>query len=137
MYQRILYTSQASPGVGLREAYDIIRTSHNRNSTAGLTGGLLFLDGYFIQVLEGGPYAIEQRYKSIAADKRHFDVQLRSDQMVDAPMFPGEWMALRSRDQVSSELLGSERYEIGMPVDRFDGDQLLSLVTDCFDEVPC
>ncbi len=132
MYQRILYTSRASSGVGIREAYDIIRTSHNRNSASGLTGGLLFLDGYFIQVLEGGPYAIEQRYKRIAADSRHFDVQLRSDEMVETTMFPGDWMALRSREEIDPGLLSEDHYEIGLPRERFSGERLLELVTDCF-----
>ncbi len=77
MFQRLLYVSRATDDVNLRDVYDIIRIAHNRNANNGLTGGLLFLDGYFLQVLEGSPYAVEERYSRILADPRHTDVSLR------------------------------------------------------------
>ena len=48
--------------------YDNIRVAHNRNSECNLTGALLFLDGYFVQVLEGEPLRVQERFAIIAAD---------------------------------------------------------------------
>lgn len=62
-----------APGV-----YDIIRVSHNRNSKHQLTGTLIFIDGYFLQVLEGHRHYLRERFAIIAADPRHTDVAHRT-----------------------------------------------------------
>lgn len=132
MYQRILYVSRATEHVSMKDVYDVIRVAHNRNSNAGLTGGLLFLDDHFIQVLEGGPFAITQRYKRIATDPRHQDIQLRLDERIDELMFPSDWMALRSHDDVDPAVLAHHGYVPGLPADQFSGQQILALMADCF-----
>lgn len=68
-----------------KSVYDIIRVSHNRNSKSGITGGLIFLDGYFLQILEGLPLAVGERFEHIKKDNRHIDILVRQDQ-VAAPI---------------------------------------------------
>ena len=131
MLRRILYTSRAADGVSMRDAYDIIRVSHNRNSRAGITGGLIFIDGHFVQLMEGLPAAVEERYARIAADARHRDVVLRQDALVETPAFPDEWMALRDGSKISPSVLARHGYRPGLPADRFDGDGVFNLLTDC------
>ena len=53
MLERITYVSRATPGLRREDVFGIIRTAHPANSLAGVTGGLVFLDGWFAQVLEG------------------------------------------------------------------------------------
>jgi hypothetical protein len=132
MYERLLYVSKASEGVGMREAYDIIRVSHNRNSTAGLTGGLMFIDGYFIQVLEGSPFALDERYNKIKQDLRHTEVTLRYRQTATGLLFPDDWMAIRDGASVGKFVLASFGYQPGFPEDRFDGELLLTFIRSCF-----
>jgi len=132
MFQRIIYTSCASEGVGLRDVYDIIRMSHNRNEKSGLTGCLLFLDGYFIQLLEGGPYAVEQRYARILTDHRHSQIEKRLDINTNSLLFADEWMALRDRSMVDPELLRNTVYSPGFPPERFNGEQILDFLVNCF-----
>lgn len=132
MIKQLLYSSKAAPGVELRDVCDIIRASHNRNSHAGLTGGLLFLDGYFYQLLEGLPDSVDQRYGRIANDPRHSHVELRMETLVSEPLFVDEWMALRDNSQVPFETLLRHHYEPGMPSSEFSGEQLLALLLDCF-----
>ncbi|WP_119353276.1 BLUF domain-containing protein [Azohydromonas sediminis] len=100
MFERLAYVSRAAPGVGARDAYDIVRTAHNRNSQLGLTGALVFVDGHFVQVLEGDAFHLRQRFAVIAADPRHTDVQVREHVAIDERLFPDEWMALRHGDEV-------------------------------------
>lgn len=131
MFQRILYTSQARSNVSIRDVYDIIRSSHNRNSDNGLTGGLLFLDGYFIQVLEGSPYALHERYQRIIADPRHDDITLRLKESSSELLFLNEWMALRSRDDIHPTIFQKHHYVPGMPDKHFNGGEILAFLIDC------
>ena len=55
MLERIVQVSRAAAGLRQEDVYDIIRTAHAANRLAGLSGGLIFLDGWFAQVLEGAP----------------------------------------------------------------------------------
>ncbi len=131
MIERIVYVSRAAAGIGPREAFDIVRTAHNRNRRLGLTGGLLLLDGWFVQVLEGEPHHVRERLARIAADPRHeaLDVRLRSSHAERA--FPSEWMALRLPEEIDPAVLARFGYVAGLPATRFDGERLLALVQAC------
>jgi len=132
MIRRILYSSLACDRLVTKDVFDIIRQSHNRNCKNGLTGGLLFLDGYFFQVLEGLPHAVQCRYKRIARDPRHTDLVVRQDVTTASPLFSNEWMALRDASQVDPQVLDRHGYMRGMPAEKFTGRQLLEFVLDCF-----
>jgi hypothetical protein len=134
MIDRIIYVSRAREGLGPHEAYDIIRTAHNRNSREDLTGALLFLDGWFLQVLEGERYLLERRYAAIAADSRHTALELRQRSSQPARSFPGEWMALRLDGQVSAALRERMGYEPGFPAARFDAERLIGFAAACVAE---
>ena len=131
MFEQLVYVSRAAPGIATRDAYDIIRISHNRNSQFGLTGGLLFIDGHFVQVLEGDGFRLRQRYAVIAADTRHTDVQLRHTHASAAPLFPGEWMALRSEGEISAAVKARFDYLPGLPATHFDGQRIVAFVLAC------
>lgn len=132
MFERILYTSRASDRMTMRNVYDIIRKAHNRNSDNGLTGGLLFLDGYFVQILEGSPYALEERYRKIISDPRHRDITLRLRETSPELLFPNDWMSLRSADAIDPAVFEAHGYRPGLPVESFSGHQILDFMIDCF-----
>lgn len=131
MQHRIVYVSRAAPGLSMRDCYDIIRVAHNRNSGLGLTGALLFLDDWFIQVLEGWSSAVHARYAVIARDPRHTAVELRFDGPVAERAFPEDWMALRGDADIPAALKQAHGYLPGLPADRFSPDQVLAFVRDC------
>ncbi len=135
MYERLAYVSRAAAHVGARDCYDIIRAAHNRNSQFGLTGGLLFLDGHFIQVLEGDRFRMQERFAVIAADPRHTDLGLRLRQRTDTLLFPGEWMALRSEAQIDPVLRERFGYRPGLPSAHFSGAQIVDFVLACCQRV--
>ena len=131
MYQRLVYVSQASPGVAARDTYDIIRVAVNRNSQLGLTGALLFLDGHFIQLLEGQPHQVEARFKRIAADARHSSLSLRQTLRTSELLFPADWMALRSEQQIAPGVKQAFAYQPGLPATQFDPDRIVSFLLAC------
>lgn len=135
MLERVVYVSQATTGVGLTDAYDIIRTAHNRNSEYGLTGALALVDGWFVQVLEGDAFHVRERYERISADPRHADVDLREQRPIDDVSFPGEWMALRSGAQIGPELREQFGYSPGFPAEQFDGERLHAFLLACWSSV--
>ena len=56
------------------EVNAILETSQRNNSTAGISGVLVFNNGVFGQVLEGPSEAVEDTFDRIQSDDRHFDV---------------------------------------------------------------
>ena len=96
MHEQLVYVSRAAPDIDAQSAYDIIRVSHNRNSKHGLTGALILMDGYFLQVLEGHRHPLRERFAIIAADPRHIDVNVRQSTAVSERIFPDEWRSAES-----------------------------------------
>jgi hypothetical protein len=133
MFERLVYVSEAAPGVGAHDAYDIIRIAHNRNSQAGLTGALVFIDGHFVQVLEGDSFHLRQRFAKIAADPRHVKVQVRECVAIADRIFPRDWMALRQGEGVPPDVRRSFGYEPGFPPSAFPPDRLIAFVRACCD----
>lgn len=131
MILRIAYVSRAAPGVVERDAFDIIRVAHNRNREHDLSGGLVFIDGYFAQVLEGLPWRVQERFERIARDARHVDVDLRLQARVRERLFEGEWMALRCAQEIDPALLRACGYAPGWPAGHFGGEPLVEFVRAC------
>jgi hypothetical protein len=134
MYQRLIYVSRALPSVSARDVYDIIRVAHNRNSQFGLGGGLLFLDGYFVQVLEGDDFRLRERFGVISADPRHTGLQLRQRSQVSERLFDNDWMALRLQHEIRPQRLQALGYQPGLPDAQFSADALVDFVKACCDD---
>jgi hypothetical protein len=76
MLVRLTYASRASDGISAETLTSILKTSRAHNLDVGVTGVLVFSDGIFLQVLEGGRDSVSALYNRIAQDKRHRDVVL-------------------------------------------------------------
>lgn len=126
--RRLVYVSRAAPGLGLADVYGIIRTAHAGNAPAGLSGALIFLDGWFVQLLEGRSPALEACFARIRRDPRHTQIGLRLRQQVHRPVLLGQPMALRTRACLDEDLLASFGYRPGFPVDGFPADVLVEFV---------
>lgn len=128
MLERIVYVSRAAPGLVREEVFAIIRSAHRFNAAAGVTGGMVELDGRFVQLLEGPPGPLAAIFARIAADRRHERLELRIRTAALTRLFPGQLMALRQRPHVSDGLLGSFGYSPGFPVADFPADVLCEFV---------
>src|ERR1700743_3762484 len=86
---KLLYVSNTRrdfPDDGLRA---VLATSRKNNAALGVTGLLLYIDGGFLQVLEGERAVLQALYAKIAKDPRHWDTKLLLDDA--GPRNFGSW----------------------------------------------
>lgn len=91
--QRLCYVSQivdTDANRGAVIARNIAERSAVSNASVGVTGALVFIDGHFIQVLEGQQGPIEQTFERICHDFRHRELKLVDFQTVPERRF-AEW----------------------------------------------
>ncbi len=69
---------------------EILRWSRDWNNDNGVTGALLFSDGYFAQILEGPAPVIKGLIGNIICDNRHRHLRLLECGLVPSRLF-GNW----------------------------------------------
>jgi hypothetical protein len=82
----------------------LIYSSAGRNELAGITGLLWIGKGWFAQVLEGSPHAIEATMKRIRVDHRHTDIDVIFDRDVASRQF-GSWSMKQAGDEEASAFM--------------------------------
>jgi hypothetical protein len=73
---RLLYLSQAKPGISDAQVQDILLASQRNNAANGITGVLVYGGGTFMQVLEGAELSVLRLYVKILDDARHGDCRI-------------------------------------------------------------
>ena len=129
MLGRIVYVSRAAPGLAMADVYEIIRVAHARHGSERLSGALIFLDGWFAQILEGDAPQLEETFVRIRHDPRHEAIKLRMRSPALCRLFPGEAMALRACGGIDPHLCAEFDYSAGFPIDTFPADALVEFVT--------
>ena len=124
MFRRYVYMSKAADGVNEKYVASFISIAQERNRSEELTGALLYLDGYFLQVMEGPAEAAANCMMRIMSDKRHHHIDVRETLDVDIRRFPKLWMALSHAGDVNREMLSAFNYEPGFPADKFSAEKL-------------
>lgn len=78
---RLIYRSKSRiPDARLDfELGSILRTARAKNTSLGITGALLFYEGWFAQTLEGDEKEVRALYAHIEKDPRHSSVQLSEE----------------------------------------------------------
>lgn len=92
---RLIYISSGRRKFGDEELRDILDVSRTNNAEIDVTGMLLYLDGNFLQLLEGGRDDVEALYERIALDKRHSGAIVLSRAEVAERSFPDWAMGLK------------------------------------------
>lgn len=128
LLERLVYVSRAARGLDAGQIYAIIRQAHAGNGPAGVTGALVFLDGWFAQALEGPARTLDAWIARIRQDPRHAGLQVRSRERVLARVFADQPMALRTRACVDARLLEAFDYHPGFPVGAFPADVLVEFL---------
>jgi len=89
--KRLTYISKAAPHINSQALQEISQISSRNNQQQDITGILIFLGGYFYQVLEGESAKIDTLYAKIAKDERHTDLLcLKAEYPVKQRLF-AEW----------------------------------------------
>lgn len=88
--QRIVYISTARQALTASELDGILVTSRRNNRAVDVTGLLVSGGRRFLQTLEGPDHAVEQVFRRIEQDARHFAVVILSRTSIDQRSF-GDW----------------------------------------------
>jgi hypothetical protein len=88
--RQLLYVSKTESDIALGDLDDILTASRRNNALMGITGLLLFLDGGFLQILEGEERAVRELYTRVANDPRHRNAQVMLDREIPCRAFP-DW----------------------------------------------
>ena len=102
----LIYLSSAwgkMPEAGLDE---LLSVSRQNNRAAGITGMLLYLDGNFIQYLEGDESAVRGIFDKIKSDPRHHNVIVVDEGQTDRRLFDDWAMGFRRLNRSSGNEAG-------------------------------
>jgi hypothetical protein len=94
---RLIYSSEAAPDLAVGELEGMLVESRLRNRVRGITGVLVYVEGAFLQVLEGAKDDVLDLMERIARDPRHHDVKVFYEQEVDERAFASWGMAYLTR----------------------------------------
>ncbi len=86
----IVYASAATVPFSREELVKLLSIARRNNSKIGVTGVLLYLDGSFLQVLEGHEENIETVFKRVEKDARHGNVMVLRRGEIEERSF-AEW----------------------------------------------
>jgi hypothetical protein len=88
--RQIVYASKATHPMLSEDLANILKTAQSRNLADGITGILLYRQGYFLQVLEGPNERLSLLLEKLARDPRHHEVRVLLEGNVPARAF-GAW----------------------------------------------
>lgn len=104
MAYQITYRSLARPDIRPGDIDEILRVSKQKNSLRGITGCLVFNQGYFVQILEGPERYVKEVYATIKQDTRHSLVEVLSEGEIPERLFDKWEMAyLNLMDGIRTE----------------------------------
>ena len=88
------------------EAIDeLLERSKRNNATRGITGAMIYANGYFMQLIEGPQIAIDELYSAIEADPRHEVLSLLRNQEIKDRHFSDWAMEYRDSDDLGERAL--------------------------------
>jgi hypothetical protein len=87
---QLVYASAASPKFQPSDQTAILNTARKRNAEIDVTGMLLFVEGSFLQVLEGEVAVLDALLARIRSDSRHDKVVLLLREQIQARSF-ADW----------------------------------------------
>jgi len=105
----LVYTSHATNPFGESELLGLLKECREFNRANGITGMLLYIQGKFIQVLEGQKEAVVQLFDRIALDPRHLRVAVIVEGESDERIFKNWSMGFRRLTEKEAAHLGGFR----------------------------
>ena len=95
----LVYTSRAVAPMTRDDLTGLLQQARSHNTSARLTGVLLYRDQTFVQLLEGQRNRVEPLYESIRRDPRHHEVTTVSTREQLDRQFPDWSMAFDNLDE--------------------------------------
>lgn len=121
MLIRTIYVSRASSALPL-ELKDILATSRKNNPVLGISGAMCFIDGVYLQCLEGEAAVVDALYKKITTDTRHTVPKVLERQVISQREFPKWAMALLTWNEETKMIFS--RFNPDWALDAYAADPL-------------
>ena len=119
MLLRIIYVSRASAPLPL-ELKDILTSSRKNNRVLGVTGTMGFIDGLYLQCLEGEEGVVNTLYKRIEDDSRHSSLKILVSKPTSERAFPGWSMGLLTWNDETEKVF--QKFNLSGPLDLYAAD---------------
>ena len=100
----LVYTSLANQKMSDDNLKDLLKKARIKNERLNMTGMLLYLDPFFIQILEGEEAIVNETYNIIKQDSRHVQVKLIYKKPIEERSFPNWTMGF---NKISDENIES------------------------------
>ena len=98
----LVYTSVAHPKISDKHLKSLLVKCRQNNERRNITGILLYLDPFFIQILEGDKAVVEALFDTIKSDARHQKVSIIYQKPIATRSFPNWTMGF---NKISDENL--------------------------------
>jgi len=96
MTYQIIYSSESATPMQMDDLEEILEHARSSNATNGITGALVYVDGVFLQILEGEIASLQKLMARIAKDVRHETVTVLKEGEVSSATFTDWTMAYLS-----------------------------------------
>jgi Sensors of blue-light using FAD len=93
MPYQVIYSSESATPMQMDDLEEILEGARESNAEVGITGALVYVDGFFLQILEGESEEVLQLMGRISRDVRHEAVTVLRQGEVPAAHFSDWTMA--------------------------------------------
>ena len=90
MTYQIVYASESSTPMQTDDLEELLEHARDNNAEQGITGALVYVDGVFLQVLEGRAGAVQVLMARISKDLRHETITVLKEGDVSSASF-ADW----------------------------------------------
>jgi len=88
--KQLVYTSIIDTSVDFEEIHRLLTKAVENNKKKSITGMMVYSNDYFLQCIEGEAKDIDELFKKIVKDKRHYDIKLLGKKDIEKRYFD-EW----------------------------------------------
>ncbi|MDX1993326.1 MAG: BLUF domain-containing protein [bacterium] len=113
----LVYVSLESRSMPETELRAILAVSRKNNQKLGVTGMLLYRDGFFIQALEGEESVVDDLYSRIRRDPRHYNIITVYKNQIEKRVFENWSMGFNRLDGMKPEDLPAFSDFLSEPAD--------------------
>lgn len=130
---RVVYLSSNSldlkPEEMIGALNEILSVSQRNNQEAGISGALIFNNGFFGQILEGPESAVEDTFERIQNDERHHNVSLLDARPIEELSFKNWSMGFVGSDKVLEDVAKSQLMKTDFELAKITGDEMFLMLS--------
>ena len=118
----LVYTSISNQKMSDDNLKELLKKSRLKNKTLNITGMLLYLDPFFIQILEGEEAIVNESFKIIKQDSRHHKVKIIYKKPIEERCFPNWTMGFNKISDENVEAVEGFSDFLQRPISDFFSD---------------